>query len=208
MQKTISLHVRSHLATGAFPLGFAPQRAIHPEYAWRRRWEDNLSCIPKHMISKNIRACMRAIVTLGNSVPPRVTNAVIRLGYHSWPTRSRCGVLRHKCLLCGSQQDDKLNHIIRCGVVRRTFARYLICASHDYSPEVFLLCHDRHSRNRDNAQMSAILIAAFYKLLNKLRHGMRLATCFDSQFDKFVDDAVYRHSSTCYALIRNRRFGI
>jgi hypothetical protein len=59
--------------------------------------------------------------------PPWVFNAVVRLLFNGWPTRSRCGQLRHKCLLCSCEQGDILNHIMQCSIVRSCFVAYGVC---------------------------------------------------------------------------------
>jgi hypothetical protein len=53
--------------------------------------------------------------------------------------------------------------------------------------------------------VSAVLVAAFYKVLNKLRHGMVRADNFRRQFDRFIDDAIRGHSNYLYSLILARR---
>ncbi len=79
-----------------------------------------------------------------------------------------------------------------------------LCEAQDYQPEVFLLCDFRHSYG-DNLVMSAIIIAAFYKLMNKVRHGARIAANFQRQIDKYIDDAILSHSSFCHKLVHGRR---
>lgn len=105
---------------GNFPSGFETRSSIHPEITWRKKWKHNLTCLEKHTLRKRIMFSMRSINTWGvaASVPPRVLYACIRLGYHGWPTASRCGRSRHCCPLCRSEQDDSVNHAIRCPLVR------------------------------------------------------------------------------------------
>ena len=192
---------------GRFPLGFAPKGPIAPEIVMRKKWEDNYPCLPKHCINKYVRVAMRSlseITKLGENVPPRVSHAILRLFFHGWPTQNRCGILRHKCLLCASEQGDRTDHIMRCPVVRRCFAAYGICSFAAYRPEVFLLCHFQHSRG-DNLRLSAIIATAVYNLLNKLRHGAKLASYVSSQLDKYIDDAISGHSEYCHSLVRSRR---
>ncbi len=203
-QKAIASELQTVLSRGRFPPRYTPKRSILPEDVWRARWQANLHCIPAHTLNKCIRVTMRSVRELSSNVPPRVTHAVLRACYHGWPCRSRCGVLRHRCPLCNGEQYDNLNHIMRCSFVRQTFARYKVCPLAEYRPEVFMLCDFRYTRNQ-NIVMSAILVAAFYKYLNKRRHGMPQSRNFAKQFDQYVDDAIRGHSNFCYDLVIQRR---
>ena len=180
------------IAAGEFPRGFEPKGPFLPQVVFRTRWERNLTCVVPHYLNRNVRGIIRAINTLGRrelEVPPRVIYALIRLGYHAWPTKSRCGKLRHRCCLCDLEQGDSLNHICRCRVVREAFVRYAVCSDERYCVETFWLCGSRLSQN--DMVVSAILVASFYKLLNKLRHGCRHALRVSSQIDKYIDDTVH-----------------
>ena len=54
--------------------------------------------------------------------------------------------------------------------------------------------------------MSAIIVASFYKLLNKLRHGAPMAESrLMSVVDKYIDDSILNHSNFAYSLVRDRR---
>ena len=88
--------------------------------------------------------------------------------------------------------------------MRQTFVRYGVCCNADYGPSVFLLCDVRHSHG-DNVIVSAVLIAAFYSLLNKLRHGAKLAADPRLQIDKYIDVAFCGHDRALNSLMRMRR---
>ena len=103
----------------------------------------NWQNLRKQEVKKNVNVTIRALKYL-NSAPVQITsrtcNAIIHLMFHGWPTRSRCGVQRHRCLMCSMEQGDCPNHIIRCPFSRRAFAAYGVWRWEAYKPEVFLLC--------------------------------------------------------------------
>ena len=174
----------------------------------RKKWSDNLHCLAPAEIGRNVRAAVRNIRILNSDfkgrLPPKVTWSLLLLCYHGWPTRSRCGCLRHTCFLCDADQGDSINHICRCPVVRDAFARYHICVPADYRAEFFLLCSPRLA-DRENLQMSAIIIATFYKLLNLLRHGTPRDPRFHRQFDKTLDVVAGGQCISTDLLIARRR---
>ena len=102
------------------------------------------------------------------------------------------------------EQGDRLDHIARCPVVRERFVEYGVCPFNHFRAKVFLLCDYRYTCNH-NIHMSGILIAALYKMLNKLRHGAALSSNVGAQFDKYVDDCVAGASRWCHQLVRDRR---
>jgi hypothetical protein len=206
LQKTLCAKLLSHFSGHPSPSGYALARCIRPETVWRARWQRNLICIAPHTLNRCILRSLRAIRGLCEArlVPPRVIFAALRLFYHAWPTKSRCRILVHKCFLCGIEQGDCLNHIVRCPKARSTYARYGVCQAAEYSPEAFMLCDRVHSHG-ENITMSAVIAAAFYKLLNKLRHGCNLSPNFDNQFDRFLNDTISNHSADLYRLVITRR---
>ena len=206
-QKALATQLHTRLSKGCFPPGYAPMRDILPENVLRKRWEDNLRCIPKHTLNKCISCAPRSIRTINENpcVPPRVAYAAIKLFYHGWPPRHRCGVLRHRCLMCGLEQGDSVDHIIRCSFTRRAYARYGVRPLSEYRAEVFLLC-DFRFLNGANLTVCAVLAAALYKLLNKLRHGSALALIFDAQLDRYIDDSIQGHSAELHEIVHSRRW--
>jgi hypothetical protein len=207
IQKAFSKLLLAHCARFNFPGNFKTNNPLLPQLVCRKKWEDNICCIPKKEVGKCIAIATRNICSLSNnkeSVPPRVVAASILAIHHGWPTHHRCG-RSHKCYLCGFEDGDKMQHIVNCKVVRSAFVKYGVCSLQQYLPQVFLLCDFRHSRGH-NIQMSAIIVASFYKLLNKLRHGAPMAESrLMSVVDKYIDDSILNHSNFAYSLVRDRR---
>ena len=149
LQRSIRTRYTQHAALHGFFPSYQPEYNLLPSIVCRKKWDDNLHCLTKSCMAKTLAVATRNFRSLMTGkpvkVPPRAYFACLRLFFHGWPTRSRCGVDRHECPLCLGTQDDTLDHIIRCGVVRRAFARYRVCALAHYRPEVFLLADFRHS---------------------------------------------------------------
>jgi len=123
IQKAFSKLLLAHFALFNFPGSFKTNNPLLPRIVCRKKWEDNLCCIPKQQVGKCLAIATRNICSLSNnreSVPPRVVAAMILAIHHGWPTHHRCG-RSHKCYLCGQEEGDKMQHIINCRFVKATF---------------------------------------------------------------------------------------
>ena len=70
---------------------------------------------------------------------------------------------------------------------------------------MFMLCDSRESVG-DGLVMSAVIVAALYKLCNKLRHRAKLSGAnFNRQIDTYMNNCIQGSSESMHELVRQRR---
>ncbi len=147
--------------------------------------------------------CIRALQTLRNLVPPRVSAAVFRTMWNGWCTGRRFQSQGSCCFQCGAfLQEDSVEHYGRCSAVVR-FARDKL----KIRPKVWNLSYittmglaERNCTN-DELTIRALWIYSVYKAHNLLRY--KPLGPQDSPADillQFTKEGAFGHDHAMHAL--------